>query len=70
MTSGFEGKRLAVIGGNTVMEEVRQFADKTGLKVIAVAKSRLSSVHRYSDEPCYADSTEPEVMLPLLKEKK
>ena len=70
MTSGFGGKQLAVIGGNTVMEEVRQFADKTGLKVIAVAKSPLSPVHRFSDEPCYADSTDPEIMLSLLKEKK
>lgn len=63
------GKRLAVIGGNNIMQEVSEFARANGLTVATFAKSPRSAGHRFSDEPYYVDCKDPAVMLPLLREK-
>ncbi len=67
---GLNGKRLAVIGGNNIMKEVSSFARANGLTVVSFAKSPKSAGHSFSDEKCYVDCTDPDLMLPLMKEKK
>lgn len=52
------------------MEDVCRFAKNNDVTVITIARSDASTVHRYSDEQCVADCSNPFVMIPLLKEKK
>lgn len=63
-----KGKRIAVIGGNNIMEDVCRFAKNNSVTVITIASSDASPVHRYSDEQYVADCSNPFVMIPLLKE--
>jgi hypothetical protein len=70
MCEDVRGKRLAVIGGNIIMEEVCRFAKRNDLTVVSFAASKASVVHKYSDEQCYVDCSDPLTMISLLKEKK
>lgn len=70
MSEGINGKQIAVIGGNNIMEEVCRFAKRNNITVVTIAGSAASPAHRYSDKQYFADCSDPLVMIPLLKEKK
>ena len=70
MSEGINGKQIAVIGGNNIMEEVCRFAKRNNITVVTIAGSAASPAHRYSDKQYFADCSDPLVMIPLLKENK
>ena len=64
-----KGKRLAVFGANTVVDEVTAYARKHGIVLVSVGNVPEAPMHQVSDEQYYLDCTDETVMLPFFKEK-
>ena len=70
MTIQMKGKRLAVFGANTVVDEVTAYARKHGIVLVSVGNVPEAPMHQASDEQYFLDCTDETVMLPFLKEKR
>lgn len=66
----FEGKRLALMGTENGAQEVADYCKKHGITLISFGSKADAKIHMVSDESCIVDCTNPEIMIPLLKEKK
>lgn len=64
-----KGKRLAVFGANTVVDEVTAYARRHGIVLVSVGNVPEAPMHQVSDEQYYLDCTDETVMLPFFKEK-
>lgn len=69
MTIQMKGKRLAVFGANTVVDEVTAYARRHGIVLVSVGNVPEAPMHQVSDEQYYLDCTDETVMLPFFKEK-
>ncbi|MCF0199849.1 MAG: hypothetical protein HUK16_00485, partial [Bacteroidales bacterium] len=49
------GKRLLVLGGNTIGAELRHYAERYGVTLITAGNDASAAVHQYSDEQYYFD---------------
>lgn len=50
-----KGKRLLVLGGNTIGKEMRRYANNNGVTLITAGNAPNALVHKYSDEQYYFD---------------
>lgn len=64
-----KGKRLLVLGGNTICKEMREYADRYGVTLITAGNDPHALSHRYSDEQYYFDVADKELLLPFVKDK-
>lgn len=64
-----EGKRLLVLGGNTIGKEMREYADRYGVTLITAGNDAHALAHRYSDEQHYFDVSDRELLLSFVKDK-
>lgn len=64
-----KGKRLAVFGANTVVDEVTAYARKHGIVLVSVGNVPEAPMHQASDEQYYMDCTDEAAMLRFFKEK-
>lgn len=64
-----KGRRLLVLGGNTIGQEMRQYADRYGVTLITAGNNPHAPAHRYSDEQYYFDVADKELFLPFVKDK-
>ena len=69
MTIQMKGKRLAVFGANTVVDEVTAYARKHGIVLVSVGNVPEAPMHQASDEQYYMDCTDEAAMLRFFKEK-
>lgn len=64
-----KGKRLLVLGGNTIGKEMREYADRYGVTLITAGNDPSAPAHRYSDEQYYFDVADRELLLNFVKDK-
>lgn len=65
---GLKGKRLLVLGGNTIGTEMRRYADRYGVTLVTAGNDPHALAHRYSDEQHYFDVSDRELLLRFVKE--
>lgn len=63
-----KGKRLLVLGGNTIGTEMRRYADRYGVTIVTAGNDPHALVHRYSDEQHYFDVSDSELLLRFVRE--
>lgn len=66
---GLKGKRLLVLGGNTICKEMREYADRYGVTLITAGNDPHALAHHYSDEQYYFDVSDRELLLSFVKDK-
>lgn len=64
-----KGRRLLVLGGNTIGQEMRQYADRYGVTLITAGNDPHALAHRYSDEQYYFDVADRDLLLSFVKDK-
>lgn len=64
-----KGRRLLVLGGNTIGQEMRQYADRYGVTLITAGNNPHAPAHRYSDEQYYFDVSDRELLLSFVIDK-
>lgn len=70
MLEDLRGKRLALMGTENGADEVSRICESSGITLVSFGSKAEAKIHKVSDEQCVVDCTDPDVMLPLLKEKK
>lgn len=63
-------KRLLVIGGNNVIDEISRFAKNNGVILISASNTKSSNIHTVSDEQYYVDVTDHDAMKELIRAKR
>ena len=63
------GKRLLVLGGNTIGAELRHYAERYGVTLITAGNDASAAVHQYSDEQYYFDVSDRAALHRFVKEK-
>lgn len=66
---GLKGKRLLVLGGNTICKEMREYADRYGVTLITAGNDPHALAHRYSDEQHYFDVADKDLLQSFVKDK-
>ena len=66
---GLKGKRLLVLGGNTICKEMREYADRYGVTLITAGNDPHALAHHYSDEQYYFDVSDRGLLLSFVKDK-
>ena len=64
-----KGKRLLILGGSMWKEQIRQFAQDTGIVLIAAGNNTGAGTFEIADEAYAVDSTDAEAMKALIREK-
>jgi biotin carboxylase len=64
------GKRLLLLGGNNVIDEISDFTKKNEIVLISAGNVPKANIHRISAEQNYVDVTDAEKMKVFLAEKK
>lgn len=64
-----KGKRLLVLGGNTICKEVRGYADRYGVTLVTAGNDPHALAHRYSDEQYYFDVADRDLLLSFVEDK-
>ncbi|MCF0177132.1 MAG: hypothetical protein HUJ90_00785, partial [Bacteroidales bacterium] len=67
--SSVNGKRLLILGGNTIGKEIHHYADCYGLTLITAGNDVSAAVHCYSDEQYYFDVSDCDALHQFVKEQ-
>ena len=65
-----KGKRLLILGGSLWKNGIKQFCDEYGITIIAAGNDPTSGICDIANEYYNVNSTDPEVMKKLIREKK
>lgn len=64
-----QGKRLLIVGGNNVLDEIVRFAKESSITLVSAGNIRNSKIHEISAEQYYVDVTNEDIMKQLIIEK-